>query len=82
MTAVQLEHLRQWIVQLLAKASAQPRLLASDLRAACGVFVLVFMSTFPMVLPFMFVDDLRLAMRWSLAIAIAMMFLCGYGWAR
>ena len=82
MTAVQLEHLRQWIVQLPAEASAQPRLLASDLRAACGVFVLVFMSTFPVVLPFMFVDDLRLAMRWSSAIAIAMMFLCGYGWAR
>lgn len=82
MTTVQLEHFRQWIVQLPAEASAQPRLLASDLCAACGVFVLVFMSTFPVVLPFMFVDDLRLAMRWSSAIAIAMMFLCGYGWAR
>jgi len=82
MTAVQLEHLRQWIVQLPADASAQPHLRASDLRAACGVFVLVFMSTFPVVLPFMFEDDLRLAMRWSSAIAITMMFLCGYGWAR
>ena len=82
MTTHQFEHLRQWILHLPAEASAAPRLLASDLRAACGVFVLVFASTFPVVLPFMFVDDLHTAMRVSSIIAIAMMFLCGFGWAR
>jgi hypothetical protein len=82
MTAHQFEHLRQWMLALPASASLPPRLLASDLKAACGVFVLVFMSTFPVVLPFMFVDELHLAMRLSSAVAISMMFLCGYAWAR
>jgi len=82
MTTPQFEHLRQWILHLPAEASAPPRLMASDLRAALGVFVLVFTSTFPVVLPFMFVDDLHTAMRVSSVIAITMMFLCGHGWAR
>jgi VIT family len=82
MTAHQFEHLRQWMLELPASASLPPRVLASDVKAACGVFVLVFMSTFPVVLPFMFVDELRLAMRLSSLIAISMMFLCGYAWAR
>ncbi len=56
--------------------------MAADLRAACGVFVLVFLSTFPVVLPFMFVSDLHTAMRASSIIGITMMFLCGHGWAR
>ena len=81
MTTPQFEHLRQWILHLPAEASAPPRLMASDLRSALGVFVLVFASTFPVVLPFMFIDNLHLAMRVSSLIAIAMMFLCGYGWA-
>ena len=82
MTTPQFEHLRHWILHLPAEASAPPRLMASDLRAALGVFVLVFISTFPVVLPFMFVADLHTAMRVSSLIAIAMMFLCGHGWAR
>ena len=79
---LQFELLRQWILNLPPEASAPPRLMAADLRAACGVFVLVFLSTFPVVLPFMFVGDLRTAMRASSIIGITMMFLCGHGWAR
>ena len=55
---------------------------ARDLKGAFGVFVLVFTSTFPVVLPFFFVADLRLAMRISAAIAIVMMFYCGFVWGR
>ena len=55
---------------------------ADDLRGALGVFLLVFASTFPVVLPFVFIDNLQLAMRVSAAIAIAMLFLCGYNWGR
>jgi VIT1/CCC1 family predicted Fe2+/Mn2+ transporter len=46
------------------------------------VFLLVFASTFPVVLPFVFADDLKLAMRISAAIAGAMMFYCGVVWGR
>ena len=42
----------------------------------------MFASTFPVVLPFVFVADLRFAMRLSAAIAIAMMFYCGIVWGR
>jgi hypothetical protein len=51
---------------------------AGDLRGALGVFLLVFLSTFPVVLPFLFSNDLFIAMRWSNGIALVMMFLCGY----
>jgi VIT1/CCC1 family predicted Fe2+/Mn2+ transporter len=82
MNAQHLEHLRQWVLQLPAQAAAPPRLQLRELQAACGVFLLVFLSTFPVVLPFIFVDELRLAMRLSSLIAISMMFLCGYAWGR
>jgi VIT1/CCC1 family predicted Fe2+/Mn2+ transporter len=74
--------MRQWILRLPATAADPPRLLATDFRAAAGVFLLVFLSTFPVVLPFMFFDELQMAMRVSSVIAISMMFLCGFGWAR
>jgi VIT1/CCC1 family predicted Fe2+/Mn2+ transporter len=82
MNAQHLEHLRQWVAQLQAQAAEPPRLQLRELQAAFGVFLLVFLSTFPVVLPFIFVDELRLAMRLSSLIAISMMFLCGYAWAR
>ena len=47
-----------------------------------GIFLLVFASTFPPVLPFIFIADLPSAIRVSSAIAITMLFLCGYGWGR
>ena len=55
---------------------------ARDLKGAFAVFLLVFASTFPVVLPFFFVADLRMAMRISAAIAIVMMFDCGVVWGR
>ena len=75
------EQLRRWLV-------AQPpparhlRARVQDLRGALGVFLLVFGSTFPVVLPIVFMTDLRTAMRLSGAIAIGMLFVCGYAWGR
>ena len=40
--------------------------------------MLVFLSTFPVVIPFLFVGDARLALRISNIVAIALLFLCGY----
>jgi VIT1/CCC1 family predicted Fe2+/Mn2+ transporter len=77
-----LESMRQWIVGQPAPPAGRVRVTADDLRSAVGVFLLVFLSTFPVVLPFVFIDDLQLAKRVSAAVAIAMLFLCGYGWGR
>lgn len=60
----------------------RPMLRREDLKAAVAVFLLVFLSTFPLVLPFVMFDDLRVAMRASAAVAIAILFLCGYSWGR
>ncbi len=80
--AAQIERLRQWLVAQPDSALPRVAVTAQDLRGAVGIFLLVFASTFPVVLPFVFVADLKLAMRLSGAIAIAMMFGCGYSWGR
>jgi len=80
--AAGLERIRQWIVAQPLPETHRMRPTARDLSGALGVFVLVFASTFPVVLPFVFVADLRAAMRISGAIAIVMLFLCGANWGR
>lgn len=76
----ELESIRQKITQLPAPPS-QPRLTRDDMLGAAAVCLLVFVSTFPVVLPFFFVSDVRLALRISNTIAIGMLFLCGYLYA-
>jgi len=77
-----LERVRQSIIDQPPPAAGGVRMTARDLRSALGVFLLVFLSTFPVVLPFVFIANLQLAMRVSAAIAIGMLFLCGYSWGR
>ena len=52
---------------------------AEDLRGAAAIFLLVFLSTVPVALPFMFLSDVAVALRTSNAIAIALLFLVGIG---
>ena len=80
--AATLERLRRWLIERPADAAPKVAVTARDLKGALSVFLLVFASTFPVVLPFFFVADLRLAMRISAAIAIVMMFYCGVVWGR
>lgn len=76
------ERARQWMVAQPAHAAPSAALTRQDLVGALGVFLLVFASTFPPVLPFLFFSEVRPAMRVSAVIGIAMMLLCGYGWGR
>ncbi|MDZ7653946.1 MAG: VIT1/CCC1 transporter family protein [Burkholderiaceae bacterium] len=69
-------------VLALPDVPSRARLSFDDFHAAGLIFLLVFLSTFPLVLPFLVFDDLQHAMRVSAAIAIAMLFLCGYNWGR
>jgi len=78
----ELEHVRQWIIGRPREDAPTARLTTTDVRGAMGVFLLVFASTFPVVLPFIFIGDLVVAKRLSAAIAIAMLFLCGHNWGR
>ena len=53
-----------------------------DLRGAGSIFLLVFLSTFPVALPFMLIGDVGLALRISNAIAVVLLFLVGTGLGR
>ena len=77
-----LERVRQWIVARPTPAAGRAGITRGDLRGALAVFLLVFLSTFPVVLPFIFIADPALAKRVSAAVAVAMLFLCGVAWGR
>jgi VIT1/CCC1 family predicted Fe2+/Mn2+ transporter len=49
-----------------------------DIAAAAGVFLLVFLSTFPVVIPFLIVRNAMAALRLSNAIALVMLFVTGW----
>lgn len=49
-----------------------------DLLAATAVFLLVFLSTFPVVVPFLVMQDAVRALRISNAVAILLLFIGGY----
>jgi hypothetical protein len=53
-----------------------------DLKGALAVFLLAFGSIFPIVIPFTFMTDARLALRVSNCIAILLLFLAGYALGR
>jgi VIT1/CCC1 family predicted Fe2+/Mn2+ transporter len=80
--APELERMRRWIIDQPVKANSTPRVTVRDLQGAFAVFVLVFLSTFPVVLPFVFIADAGVAKRASAAVAIGMLFACGYAWGR
>ena len=55
----------------------RPTLTRDDLRGALGVFLLVFLSTFPIVIPFLLMRDARPAVRVSNAVAIVLLYIAG-----
>ena len=59
-----------------------PSLTLRDLGGAVGVLLLVFFSTLPVVLPFLFTEDTWRAMRWSNGIALVLLFWTAYIQAR
>jgi hypothetical protein len=76
----QLESIRQQLHQL--PEPARPRLTPNDWLGALGICLLSFLSTFPVVIPFLLIGDTRLALRASNAVAIMMLFLCGFVFGR
>jgi hypothetical protein len=67
------------------KLPEPPRHVRLDFRdwwGAFGVFLLVFVSTFPVTIPFMVLQRLGWAMRLSNLVAVAMLFLAGWAYGR
>jgi len=58
------------------------RLTGSDWRGAAGVFLLVFLSTLPVAVPFIVLENPMSAVRASNAVAIVMLFAAGVAYGR
>jgi len=69
-------------LQQLPEPPESAHLRKDDWLGAAGVFLLVFLSTFPVVIPFIFMANAGPALRVSNAIAIAMLFMVGYAYGR
>ena len=76
-----LEHIREDIISA-KRDLMRPRIFGNDFKTALGIFLLVFLSTFPVAIPFTFINDVRLALRISNGIAILLLFLGGWNLAR
>ena len=76
-----LEQIRKKLANL-PDSALQVRLTTRHLKKSVMIFLLMFISTFPIVIPFIFIRDTQLALRISNMIAIVLMFLCGWSLAR
>jgi len=77
----ELEAMHQRLKQL-PEPQARARLGKDDWLGALGVFLLVFISTFPVALPFIFMHNAGPALRLSNLIAIVLLFILGYAFGR
>lgn len=80
--AAELEAMRQRIVDSSYPAPERPSLQGKDFAAALAIFLLVVVATFPVVLPFVFFQDVATAKSVSRYIALAMLFLGGLALGR
>ena len=77
LTLDQVELMRQKLQQL-PEPTERPRLSKDDWIGALGLCLISFAATFPIVIPFIFLSEAKLALRVSYAVAIVMLFCCGY----
>jgi VIT1/CCC1 family predicted Fe2+/Mn2+ transporter len=66
----------------LPEVQAPPSISPREWLGGLGVFLAVFLSTFPVAAPFLFTTNARLALRVSNGIALLMLFLTGYAFGR
>ena len=69
-------------LQQLPEPPGHARLDGSDWQGAAGVALLVFLSTLPVAVPFIVMEDAMRAMRVSNGIAVAMLFVAGAAYGR
>ena len=79
----ELEPIRQRLAELPeAEIPDRARLSGRDWLGALGVFLIVFLSTFPVAIPFIVMSHAQRAMRVSNAIAVVMLFIAGWMFGR
>jgi VIT1/CCC1 family predicted Fe2+/Mn2+ transporter len=76
-----LESMRLRLAQL-PEPPERARLRMDDWLGAVGVFLLVFLSTFPVAIPFILISDILPAMRVSNVVAVTLLFTAGYAFGR
>jgi hypothetical protein len=62
----------------LPEPSMKNLIIGTDLLAGVQIFLLVFLCTFPVAIPFAIFDDLALAMRASNGVALSLLFIGGF----
>ena len=77
----QLDLIREGI-RRLPETETRPRLTGRDWLGALGVCILVILSTFPVVIPFLILGNAQTALRVSNVIAVVSLFFCGVIFAR
>jgi VIT1/CCC1 family predicted Fe2+/Mn2+ transporter len=77
----ELEAMHQRLLQL-PEPPERARLSKDEWLGSAGVFLVVFVSTFPVVIPFVVMRNVGPALRVSNAIAVVMLFLTGYAFGR
>ena len=77
----ELETMRRRLIQL-PEPPEGASLSKEDWLGSIGVFLIVFLSTFPVAIPFIFMERVGPALRASNAIAIVILFLTGYAFGR
>lgn len=75
-STTEIEAMRGRVVAL-PSVPERPKLKSDDFLAALGVFLWVVVSTFPVVLPFVLIDDVATAKNLSRGIALVMLFIGG-----
>jgi len=74
---VEFEVMRKKLNQL-PEPPRRSTLTMRDWFGAAAVFLAVFLTTFPVAIPFLVISNVRLALRWSNAVAVVLLFLSGY----
>ena len=73
----ELESIRKSLLRI-PESNLKIRITPTELKTALGIFILVVLSTFPVVIPFIFIDNVRRALRVSNLVAIVLMFISGW----
>ncbi|MDH4036123.1 MAG: VIT family protein [Candidatus Krumholzibacteria bacterium] len=70
------------VTTIRRKEPVVTRVTREDIYGGIASFWLVFVSAIPAVIPFLFIDSTRIALRTSNALLVAMLFLVGHRWGR
>lgn len=81
LTTENLEEIRKCLNKI-PESSLKIRLNSADFKQALAIFLLVFFSTLPVAIPFVFINEVQVALRVSNLVAILLMFLSGWMLAR